>query len=162
MTDNIGYGTLIEEAMLNVVKGALKHIAKNGLEGEHHFYITFLTTAPNVSIPETLLEHHPQAMTIVLQNQFWDLVVEKEYFSVDLSFNKRQETLKIPYDALLSFDDPSVKFSLHFNSSDYLEDEPIDMRDEDDSDIVYNKDNVVSLADFKKNKLVEKDANKDD
>ena len=161
MTDNIGYGALIEDAMLNVVKGALKHIDQNGLEGEHHFYITFLTTAPNVSIPKTLLDNHPQAMTIVLQNQFWNLIVEKEYFSVDLSFNKRQETLKIPYDAILSFDDPSVKFSLHFNSSDHPEDDPIDMIEEDDSDVVYNKDNVFSLADFKK-KTAKKDTNKDD
>ncbi len=156
MTDKIGYGVLIETAMLGVVKGALKHIAEHGLEAEHHFYITFMTTAEGVSIPASQLEKHPQAMTIVLQNQFWNLKIDEEKFSIDLSFNRQQQTLTIPFSSIISFDDPSVQFSLHFNASIEHKEEN-NLVEVDDEETEYTTENVVSLADFrKKNKTDDK------
>ena len=50
---------------------------REGLPGEHHFYVSFRTDARGVSIPPRLLAQYPQEMTIVLQHQFWDLQVDE-------------------------------------------------------------------------------------
>ena len=58
------------------------------MPGEHHFYVSFRTDAPGVKIPARLLAQYPEEMTIVLQHQFWDLLVDEAAgsFSVGLSF----------------------------------------------------------------------------
>ncbi len=117
MTDsNIKYDEMVQSALISVVRDILVDTAENGLPGEHHFYITFQTTHPDVNIPDYLKERYEEDMTIVLQNQFWDLEVTEKQFGISLSFNRNKEHLVVPFDALLGFFDPSVDFGLHFNS----------------------------------------------
>ncbi|MBO0335250.1 hypothetical protein J0X12_16635 [Sneathiella sp. CAU 1612] len=115
MDDEINYTKMVENALLEVVRNALRHVARNGLPGDQHFYITFKTQFPGVSVPKHLAERYKDEMTIVLQHQFWDVVVEQDYFTVDLSFNHKRETLRVPFDALTAFADPSVQFGLQFS-----------------------------------------------
>lgn len=105
---------MVEEALRGVVRKALQHALDEGLPGDHHYYLTFRTTAPGVSIPDYLHDQYPEEMTIVLQHQFWDLTIEDERFTVTLSFKNRPADLVIPFDALSAFVDPSVKFGLQF------------------------------------------------
>lgn len=125
-TDHIRYDTLIETALREVVRQAMGKVVQNGLPGEHHFYISFLTKHPGVEIPEYLKEKYPEEMTIVLQHQFFGLTVSNEGFSVMLSFNNVRERLNIPFEAITTFADPSVNFALQFQnipSADGDEDE---------------------------------------
>ncbi|MTI08801.1 SspB family protein [Curvivirga aplysinae] len=113
--DLLGYNEMVETAMRTVVREALERAGDDGLPGEHHFYITFRTDHPDTSIPERLKERYPEEMTIVLQHQYWNLETSDVGFNVDLSFNHKMETLRIPYDALITFADPSVNFGLQFH-----------------------------------------------
>src|SRR5262245_38140151 len=115
--DLIGYEALADTALRSVVKEALKRTEKQGLLGNHHFYLTFKTRDPGVEIPEFLLERYPEEMTIVLQNQFWGLKVGEDEFEVGLTFQKMPTTLVIPFAALTAFVDPSVQFGLQFRNS---------------------------------------------
>jgi hypothetical protein len=110
----IDYDLLIRSALVGVVRDLLADAAKNGLIGNHHFYLAFSTSHPGVAMPEYLRALHPKDMTIVLQNQFWDLSVDDSQFTVKLSFNGKPERLVIPFDALVGFLDPSVQFALQF------------------------------------------------
>jgi len=112
--DQMRYDRMVETALRAVVREALEHVRDEGLPGEHHFYLTFRTTAPGVSIPDYLHDQYPEEMTIVLQHQFWDLTVAVDHFSVTLSFKNRPAELRVPYSALSAFVDPSVKFGLQF------------------------------------------------
>lgn len=113
--DLIGYAALIEGAMRGVVRDVLYIISQEGLPGDHHCYITFDTRAEGVDIPESLHAQYPDEMTIVLQHQFWNLHVEEEFFSIELSFNRERQKLVVPFVALTSFADPSIKFGLQFH-----------------------------------------------
>lgn len=115
----IPYDDIVQEALRAVVGRVLGEIQQGGSElpGEHHFYITFKTGAPGVSIPKALTERFPDEMTIVLQNKFWDLEVDDEGFSVGLSFNAIPSKLDIPYSAITAFVDPAVDFGLQFQAS---------------------------------------------
>ena len=108
------YEKMIDRALRGVVREALERASREGLRGAHHFYIGFATDMPGVSIPDSLRARFPQDMTIVLQHQFWDLQVDKDGFSVTLSFQKQPERLVIPFAAVRSFADPSVNFALEF------------------------------------------------
>lgn len=112
--DFIGYKALTDTALRNVVRGALKHVEKQGLVGAHHFRLSFRTRFPGVEIPEFLLEQYPDEMTIILQHQFWGLKVKENHFEVTLSFRKIPATLAIPFGALTAFVDPGVQFGLNF------------------------------------------------
>ena len=113
--DLIGYNRLQQDALRGVVRGALERAATpRGLPGEHHFYISFRTDYPGVSVPEDLAARYPEEMTIVLQNQFWDLLPGPEQVSVTLQFSGQPKALVIPYEALTRFYDPSVQYLLQF------------------------------------------------
>ena len=116
--DLIGYNRLQQDALRGVVRGALERAATpRGLPGEHHFYISFRTDFPDVVIPDDLLARYPEEMTIVLQNQFWDLLPGPDHVSVTLQFSGQPKALSIPYAALTRFYDPSVQYLLQFNPS---------------------------------------------
>jgi uncharacterized protein len=115
-TDHIRYDLLAQQALRGVVQRVLTEAAKNGLMGEHHFYISFDTRAPGVRISERLRERYPEEMTIVLQHQFWDLAVTEETFEVGLAFKGVPERLEVPFAALKAFYDPSVEFALQFDA----------------------------------------------
>lgn len=117
-TDHIRYDVLARDAMRGVLRQVLADAAANGLPGEHHFYITFVSNAEGVKLSPRLQSQYPQEMTIILQHQFWDLVVSDDRFEVGLSFNGIPERLVVPFSAIKSFIDPSVKFHLQFEASD--------------------------------------------
>lgn len=108
------YDTWTEDALRQVVARALAYAGANGLPGEHHFYISFRTDRPGVVIPARLLAQYPHEMTIVVQHQFWDLVVAEESFSIGLSFGGIPSTLTVPFRHLTAFADPHVQFGLRF------------------------------------------------
>ncbi|MDO8288885.1 MAG: ClpXP protease specificity-enhancing factor SspB [Parvibaculum sp.] len=112
--DQMHYDEMAQEALRGVIRKALEVAKTKGLPGEHHFYISFRTGAPGVSVSEKLRSQYPEEMTIVLQHQFWNLDVREDGFSVDLTFNKIPETLVVPYSAVHAFFDPSVQFGLQF------------------------------------------------
>jgi hypothetical protein len=120
--DLIRYDLLVQDALKGVVRKVLID-SKDGLPGEHHFYISFQTDFPGVRLSNRLREKYPQEMTIVLQHQFWDLNVTEHTFEVGLSFSGIPERLLIPFDALTGFFDPSVQFGLKFDSQDEDEEE---------------------------------------
>jgi len=105
---------MVETALRGVVREALARTAASGLPGTHHFYITFKSRFPGVSMPDSLLADYPEEMTIVLEHQFWDLQVEEQRFGVTLSFKNKPERITVPFDAVTAFTDPSVKFGLQF------------------------------------------------
>lgn len=114
----IPYDEIVQEALRAVVGRVLREVEASGSElpGSHHFYITFKTGAPGVSIPADLRARFPDEMTIVLQNKFWDLSVEPDHFSVGLSFNQIPAKLVIPFAAITAFVDPAVDFGLQFQA----------------------------------------------
>jgi hypothetical protein len=112
--DLIGYDALQQEALRGVVRSALKLAAAKGLPGDHHFYITFKTHAPGVTLPRELLEQYPDEMRIALQHQYWDLAPGETFFSVTLKFGGQSKSLSIPYAAITHFWDPSVEYQLRF------------------------------------------------
>ena len=114
----IPYDEIVQEALRDVVGRVLGEVERSGgLPGDHHFYITFKTRLPGVSIPKHLSEKFPEEMTIVLQHRFWDLKVGNDSFSVGLSFGGVPSTLHVPFAAVTDFVDPAVDFSLKFQAN---------------------------------------------
>ena len=143
--DLIGYAELIDSAMRNVVRQTLEVVEEEGLPGSHHCYITFYTDHPDVEMSDTLRKQYPEEMTIVLQHQFWDLEVNDDYFCVTLSFNRKKEPLKVPFDALTAFADPSIKFGLQFQRDpNFFAEEDMDALDEDE--VVHVEDGTHKLT----------------
>ena len=113
-TDHIRYDVLARDALRGVLRRVLADAAEHGLPGEHHFFITFLSTAEGVKLSPRLLSQYPEEMTVILQHQFWDLVVTEDRFEVGLSFGGIPERVVVPFSAIKSFFDPSVQFGLQF------------------------------------------------
>jgi hypothetical protein len=113
--DHIRYDILAQEALRGVMRKVLAEVARTGLPGNHHFYITFLTGAPGVRISSRLRERYPEQMTIVIQFQYWDLKVSETGFEIGLSFSDVPEKLEIPFSAVRGFYDPSVTFEMEFD-----------------------------------------------
>ncbi len=152
MQDHIGYDTIIEAAMRDVIFKVLKKVEKEGLKGEHHFVITFSTKHFGVVLSDALKKRFPLEMTIIMQHQFQAFEVLENCFKVSLSFSGVLEKLTIPYKAISSFADPSVNFGLKFNN---LEAEDENEIEEENVEVIAEADlgeKVVSLADFRKNR----------
>jgi len=124
--DLIRYDLLVQDALKGVVRKVLSDAAREGLHGDHHFYISFRTDFPGVRLSQRLRDKYPQEMTIVLQHQFWDLGVTEHAFEVGLSFSNVPERLLIPFDGLTGFFDPSVQFGLKFEVQGELEEEEVE------------------------------------
>jgi uncharacterized protein len=120
---HIRYDLLAQQALRGVVRTVLADVAKEGLPGEHHFKITFNTTAPGVRLSDRLRAQYPETMTIILQHQFWDLAVGDSAFEVGLSFGGIGERLAVPFDAIVAFYDPAVQFGFQFEPIDAAADE---------------------------------------
>lgn len=129
--DLMGYNQIVENALKGVVREALSRAAAVGLPGDHHFYITYRTDAPGVQVPQSLREQYPEEITIVIQHQFWDLVIDQDLFSVSLSFAGKKEHLEVPFSAITGFADPSVQFELQFKAGQTSINENLHDRDED-------------------------------
>ena len=151
----IPYDEIVQDALRAVVGRVLGEVERSGgLPGDHHFYITFKSRHPGVSIPKHLMERFPNEMTIVIQHRFWDLKVEDDDFTVGLSFGGVPATLHVPFAAVTQFHDPAVEFALTFQAN--AVEEPLAEHDEAENDApkaesVDDGSNVVSV-DFTKKK----------
>jgi hypothetical protein len=122
---SLDYGRFVERALRSVVREALEVVARRGLPGRHHLYITFRTDHPGVVIDEALCSRYPGEMTIVLQHEFWDLEVGPDGFAVGLSFSGVPHRLEIPFAAVTVFADPSVEFGLQFTAANAVAAKPV-------------------------------------
>ncbi len=113
--DLIRYDILTQDALRRVIRKVLEEVQRTGLPGEHHFFITFSTAYPGVRLSTRMLERYPDEMTIVIQHSFWNLEVTDTAFEIDLSFDDIRERLRIPFESIRGFFDPSVKFGLQFD-----------------------------------------------
>ncbi|MGH1329277.1 MAG: SspB family protein [Paracoccaceae bacterium] len=124
MAQTIDYGNLMHRAMRGLIQQVLQDVAKDGLPGDHHFFITFDTMHPDVELADWLSDRYPEEMTVVMQHWFDKLEVTDDGFSITLSFGDSPEPLYIPYDAIRTFVDPSVEFGLRFETQEGEEDAP--------------------------------------
>jgi hypothetical protein len=150
---SLRYDELVQKSLISVVKEVLEDVSVNGLPGNHHFYVRFRTDHPKTRVPFFLKEQHPEEVMIVIQYQFWNLKVFRDEFCIDLSFNGIQETLMVPFSALVAFVDPSVKFALHFTPSFTDDPDPkLPEREKEESTIDRPTDgeNIISFDSFRK------------
>ncbi|UWQ16910.1 SspB family protein [Jannaschia sp. M317] len=160
-SDTIDYGSRMHDAMRGLIADLLRDVAKTGLPGDHHFFISFDTRHPGVAIADWLRDRYPEDMTIVLQHWFDGLEVEDDRFYVTLNFGDSPEPLVIPFDALRTFVDPSVEFGLRFEerppedaetqTAEAVEEAPFaEIEPEDEADAPRRDAEVVSLDKFRK------------
>ena len=142
----IEYQKILDKNMLNVFKDILKNIRDNGLSNNNHLYITFLTNYKNVELPNWLKQKYPEEMTIIIQYEYYDLEINKNNFSISLSFNDIKTNLKIDYDSIISFADPSANFGLILqkNKIEKNANKKIEKKKS-------NKNNVINFSNYKKN-----------
>lgn len=156
MSRDIDYGNLMHTAMRGLIKTVLRDVAKNGLPGAHHFFITFDTTHPDAELADWLSDRYPEEMTVVMQHWFDNLEVGEDGFSITLNFGEAPEPLYVPFDAIKTFVDPSVEFGLRFESADGEEDgdDPTPINTDHASDPEDGPDKadaeIVSLDKFRK------------
>lgn len=154
----IDYGQLMHAAMRRLIQSVLERVARDGLPGEHHFFIAFDTTADGVEMADWLRERYPEEMTIVIQNWFDGLEVSDHGFEITLNFGNAPERLAIPFDALRTFVDPSVEFGLRFDTPAHeaevasldTEEAPHAHIEDDDDDAPRKDAEIVSLDKFRK------------
>jgi hypothetical protein len=155
VTSTIDYGNLMHSAMRGLIQQVLTDVKKDGLPGQHHFFITFDTMHPDVEIADWLSDRYPGEMTVVVQHWFDNLDVTNEGFTITLNFGDNPETLYIPYDAIKTFVDPSVEFGLRFETQDEDDDAITDIEEAPMDEMVEPDDapreaEVVSLDQFRK------------
>lgn len=157
MTDTLDYGSLMHRAMRGLIFNVLEQVRDHGLPGNHHFFITFDTTHPDVQLADWLKDRYPEEMTVVIQHWFDNLVVREDGFSITLNFGDQPEPIQIPFDAIQTFVDPSVEFGLRFENQDMDEDEAEADETEPSADIAETSDEaprqeakVVSLDQFRR------------
>ena len=155
MSQTIDYAGLMHRAMRGLIQNVLNGIAKDGLPGDHHFFITFDTMHPDVEIADWLSDRYPGEMTVVIQHWFDNLDVTDDGFTITLNFGDNPETLYVPYDSIQTFVDPSVEFGLRFEAPDddeadqaHIEEAPMDEMVEDAPE--RKEADVVSLDQFRK------------
>jgi hypothetical protein len=150
MSNGLDYGSMMHRAMRGLIKEVLEQVADSGLPGEHHFFITFDTGHPDVQLAQWLHDRYPEDMTVVVQHWFDDLRVLADGFHITLNFGDAPEPMYIPYDAIITFVDPSVEFGLRFETHD-IEDEDEDETEINDTPNEKHGDaEVVSLDQFRK------------
>lgn len=154
MADEIDYGNLMHNAMRSLIQDVLTEVKNNGLPGEHHFFITFDTNHAGVEMASWLKDRYPTEITVVMQHWYDDLEVKDDGFSVTLNFGDTPEHLVIPYEAILTFVDPSVEFGLRFETSEEDEDtdeqKPTVSEESNKDETKKETGQVVSLDNFRK------------
>lgn len=111
----IDYGAMLQRALRSVVRVVLERTVRDGLPGEHHFYLSLRTDHPGTQVPPFLRQRFPEEITVVLQHQFDDLVVDDDGFAVTLRFDGSPARLVVPWDAVVAFFDPTAEFGLRFD-----------------------------------------------
>ncbi len=156
MSAQIDYGNLMHSAMRGLIRTVLRDVAERGLPGAHHFFITFDTTHDGVQMASWLRDRYPAEMTVVMQHWFEGLTVGEDEFSVTLNFGDAPENLRIPYDAIKTFVDPSVEFGLRFETAEEDEDDTAEAIEDADPDQTPQPEDprpdaeIVSLDSFRK------------
>ncbi len=154
MADEIDYGNLMHNAMRSLIQEVLTEVKNNGLPGEHHFFITFDTNHAGVEMASWLKDRYPTEITVVMQHWYDDLEVKDDGFSVTLNFGDTPEHLVIPYEAILTFVDPSVEFGLRFETNEENEDtdeqKPTVSKENNKDETKKETGQVVSLDNFRK------------
>ena len=146
----IDYTRILRDNMLNVFREVLLNISKNGLQEDHHLYITFDTNNAKVEIPKWLKEKHPQEMTIVIQYEYWNFIIKKNLFKIGLSFNDIKTNLTIPYDSVISFADPYAKFGLNLAKEEKGK-EKIELKTNKKIKTIKKKNNILEFKKISKN-----------
>ena len=139
----INYQKILNKNMIQVFKDILKEIKDKGLSNSNHLYITFETIYKDTIIPQWLIEKYPNDMTIVIQHEFYDIELKEKFFNITLSFNDIKTKLKISYESIISFADPSSNFGLvlkQVKSKKNIKKQNLDQ-----------KNNVINFSNFKKN-----------
>ena len=139
----INYKQIMNQNIINILKDVLKIIDKEGIVNGHHLYITFMTNHPKVVIPSWLKEKYPNEITIIIQYEYYNLKIFKNYFSITLSFNNIKADLKIDYDAIISFADPQANFGLKIKDNENLQKNVRKLRKS-------KKNNVIDFNNYKK------------
>ena len=147
----INYNDILNKNMLNVFKDVLLNIEKNGLQEDHHLYITFKTNNSEVKIPKWLRDKHPMEMTIVIQFEYWNFKIKKKYFNIGLSFNNIRSDLEIPFSSVISFADPSANFGLRLIPEVTSDQQNIVKESVKRKKGGVKKNNVIDFKDYKKN-----------
>tara|TARA_Y100001970_G_scaffold30686_1_gene38113 strand:- start:116 stop:547 length:432 start_codon:yes stop_codon:yes gene_type:complete len=142
----IEYQKILDKNMINVFVDILKNIKDNGLSNNNHLYITFLTNHKEVELPNWLKQKYPKEMTIIIQYEYYDLKINKDNFSISLSFDDIKTKLKIDYNAIISFADPSANFGLILKANRIQP--KVNKKVEKNKS---NKNNVINFSNFKKN-----------
>jgi hypothetical protein len=148
MTKPIDYGTLMHRAMRGLIHDVLAQVARDGLPGEHHFFITFDTRHPESDLADWLRERYPEDMTVVMQHWYEGLEVDGSGFAITLNFGDSPERLHIPFDAIRTFVDPSVEFGLRFETQ--VDDDDEDEDEDEPGEAPRNDAEVVSLDKWRK------------
>ena len=149
----IDYGNLMHRAMQGLIAEVLRGVRDNGLPGDHHFFITFDTRDEGVEMADWLRDRYPDEMTIVIQHWFDNLTIDQDGFTITLNFGNSPEPLRIPFDALRTFVDPSVEFGLRFETQDGDDEDEDEEYDDDDGpgdDAPKGGGEVVSLDKWRK------------
>jgi len=111
----IDYAALLQRGLRSVVREVLARTEREGLPGEHHFYLSLRTDHPDTQVPPFLRQRFPEEITVVLQHQFRDLVVDDLGFAVTLRFDGMPARLVAPWEAVVAFFDPTAEFGLRFD-----------------------------------------------
>ena len=149
----VEYQKILNKNLLNVFIDILKNIEQNGLDGKNHLYITFISSYPRNLIPDRLLQKYPNEMTIVIQHEYYHLSVNKNDFSIGLSFNNKKSDLKISYESIISFADPSANFGLNykFNQSNKSQSNKKENKNIEINKKTDDNTNIINFSNFKKN-----------
>ena len=142
----IQYQKILDKNMLNVFKDILINIRDNGLSKNNHLYITFFTNHKNVELPNWLKQKYPEEMTILIQYEYYDLKINKNNFSISLSFNNIKTNLIINFDSIISFADPSANFGLILQKTKNKK-----KLNKNTENKTSKKDNVINFSNYKKN-----------
>ena len=149
MTDSIDYTKKMEMAMRGLISETMSNVEKNGLPGNHHFFITYDPKFPGTKISDWLLEKYPEEMTVIIQNWFEGLKVYKEYFEITLNFGDSPESLVIYFESIISFVDPSVEFGLKFERNRNTTSQEIEEESEEKNQPEFKDTKVINLDKFR-------------
>tara|TARA_Y100001970_G_C14216381_1_gene849911 strand:- start:958 stop:1416 length:459 start_codon:yes stop_codon:yes gene_type:complete len=151
----IDYQKILHKNLLNVFIDILKNIEKKGLDGKNHLYITFNSNNPKNIVPDWLLQKYPNEMTIVIQHEYYHLSINKNDFIIGLSFNNKKSDLKISFDSIISFADPSVNFGLNYEFNKFKKNKSKKIEKKKNNNSKINKklddSNVINFSNYKKN-----------
>lgn len=150
MTGKIDYTKKMEIAMRNLISDILSNVAEKGLPGDHHFFITYDPKYPDTEISDWLLEKYPEEMTIIIQHWFEDLRVFEKYFEITLNFGDSPERLKINFDSIMSFVDPSVEFGLKFEKNNDVSSDTNNETFRDKQSPETSNTKIINLDSFRK------------